>query len=98
MESGRRDTYQEQLHGELNGVAVEGNAYALVDSQSHHSGEEEQDAGGVGFGESDAVVNYVLKEENIAEASLGIPPGLHGNIRGRYEGCVVWVVFLHAGD
>lgn len=77
---------------------VEGNAYALVDSQSHHRGEEEQDTGGVGFGESDAVVNYVLKGENIAQASLGIPPGLYGNTRGRNEGCVVCIVFLHAGD
>lgn len=57
-------TYQQQLHGELDGVAVEGNADALVDSQSHHGREEQQDAGRVRFWESYAVVNYVLKEEN----------------------------------
>lgn len=57
-------TYQHQLHRELDGVAVEGDADALVDSQSHHGGEEQQDAGRVRFGESYAVVNYVLKEEN----------------------------------
>lgn len=64
-------TYQQQLHGELDGVAVEGDADALVDSQSHHSGEEQQDAGRVCFRERNAVVNYVLKEENISEVSLG---------------------------
>lgn len=72
MALGLRDTYQEQLHGELDGIAVEGDADALVHSQSHYSSEEQQDAGGVRFGKSYAVVNYVLKEENIAEASLGV--------------------------
>lgn len=74
-----KDTYQKQLHGELDGVAVEGNADALVNSQSHHSSEEQQDAGGVGFGESYAVVNYVLKEEDIAELSLGVSRLLESN-------------------
>lgn len=77
-------TYQQQLHGELNGVPVEGDADAFVDSQSHDSSEEQQDAGRVRFGESYAVVNYVLKEENIAEASLGMsqllrPPTGHSS-------------------
>jgi hypothetical protein len=73
-------TYQQQLHGELDRVAVEGNADALVDSQSHHRGDEQQDAGRVRFGESYAVVNYVLKEENIAEASLGMSQLLKSRI------------------